>query len=271
MSFLIASPEALAATATYLTGIGSAINAANAVAAAPTTEILAAGTDEVSTAISALFGAHAQAYQALSAHVAAFHDQFVHTLTAGAGSYMAAEAAASPLQALQLELLNAINAPTLALLGRPLIGDGTDAAPGSGGAGGAGGILIGAGGAGGNGGGASNSASIGGDGGSGGAGGMLYGAGGVGGNGGAAVAIGGDGGAGGRAGAIGNGGDGGNGGTSNTPGGSGGDGGNGGNAGLIGSGGNGGNAEIVISGGSVAGTGGNGGLLLGFNGTNGLP
>lgn len=213
MSFLIASPEALAATATYLTGIGSAINAANAVAAAPTTEILAAGTDEVSTAISALFGAHAQAYQALSAHVAAFHDQFVHTLTAGAGSYMAAEAAASPLQALQLELLNAINAPTLALLGRPLIGDGTDAAPGSGG----------------------------------------------------------DGGAGGRAGAIGNGGDGGNGGTSNTPGGSGGDGGNGGNAGLIGSGGNGGNAEIVISGGSVAGTGGNGGLLLGFNGTNGLP
>ncbi len=86
-----------------------------------------------------------------------------------------------------------------------------------------------------------------------------------------AVAIGGDGGAGGRAGAIGNGGDGGNGGTSNTPGGSGGDGGNGGNAGLIGNGGNGGNAEIVISGGSVAGTGGNGGLLLGFNGTNGLP
>ncbi|TWW32773.1 PE family protein, partial [Mycobacterium tuberculosis variant bovis] len=194
MSFLIASPEALAATATYLTGIGSAINAANAVAAAPTTEILAAGTDEVSTAISALFGAHAQAYQALSAHVAAFHDQFVHTLTAGAGSYMAAEAAASPLQALQLELLNAINAPTLALLGRPLIGDGTDAAPGSGGAGGAGGILIGNGGTGG----ASDLAGTGrgGVGGAGGAGG-LFGIGGAGGGCGSAVAIGGDGGAGG--------------------------------------------------------------------------
>ncbi|KFW27144.1 PE family protein, partial [Mycobacterium tuberculosis] len=188
MSFLIASPEALAATATYLTGIGSAINAANAVAAAPTTEILAAGTDEVSTAISALFGAHAQAYQALSAHVAAFHDQFVHTLTAGAGSYMAAEAAASPLQALQLELLNAINAPTLALLGRPLIGDGTDAAPGSGGAGGAGGILIGNGGTGG----ASDLAGTGrgGVGGAGGAGG-LFGIGGAGGGCGSAVAIGG--------------------------------------------------------------------------------
>ncbi|PRI08817.1 PE family protein, partial [Mycobacterium tuberculosis] len=199
MSFLIASPEALAATATYLTGIGSAINAANAVAAAPTTEILAAGTDEVSTAISALFGAHAQAYQALSAHVAAFHDQFVHTLTAGAGSYMAAEAAASPLQALQLELLNAINAPTLALLGRPLIGDGTDAAPGSGGAGGAGGILIGNGGTGG----ASDLAGTGrgGVGGAGGAGG-LFGIGGAGGGCGSAVAIGGDGGAGGAGGVF---------------------------------------------------------------------
>ncbi|WP_151039080.1 PE family protein, partial [Mycobacterium tuberculosis] len=131
MSFLIASPEALAATATYLTGIGSAISAANAVAAAPTTEILAAGTDEVSTAISALFGAHAQAYQALSAHVAAFHDQFVHTLTAGAGSYMAAEAAAA-----EQIVLGVINAPTQALLGRPLIGDGANATT-PGGAGGA--------------------------------------------------------------------------------------------------------------------------------------
>ncbi|WP_230871849.1 PE family protein, partial [Mycobacterium canetti] len=178
MSFLIASPEALAAAATDLTGIGSAISAANAVAAAPTTEILAAGTDEVSTAISALFGAHAQVYQALSAHAAAFHDQFVLTLTAGAGSYAAAEAAAaSPLQALQLELLNAINAPTLALLGRPLIGDGADAAPGSGGAGGAGGILIGNGGDGGSGaanmpGGAGGAAGLFGNGGAGGTGGF---------------------------------------------------------------------------------------------------
>ncbi|NKE29142.1 PE family protein, partial [Mycobacterium tuberculosis] len=77
MSFVLVSPSQLMAAAADVAGIGSAISAANAVAAAPTTEILAAGTDEVSTAISALFGAHAQAYQALSAHVAAFHDQFV--------------------------------------------------------------------------------------------------------------------------------------------------------------------------------------------------
>ncbi|WP_368624434.1 PE family protein, partial [Mycobacterium tuberculosis] len=100
MSFLIASPEALAATATYLTGIGSAISAANAVAAAPTTEILAAGTDEVSTAISALFGAHAQAYQALSAHVAAFHDQLGETRDTRDGEDTGARAGAAPAQTL---------------------------------------------------------------------------------------------------------------------------------------------------------------------------
>ncbi|WP_251983746.1 PE family protein, partial [Mycobacterium tuberculosis] len=264
MSFLIASPEALAATATYLTGIGSAINAANAVAAAPTTEILAAGTDEVSTAISALFGAHAQAYQALSAHVAAFHDQFVHTLTAGAGSYMAAEAAASPLQALQLELLNAINAPTLALLGRPLIGDGTDAAPGSGGAGGAGGILIGNGGTGG----ASDLAGTGrgGVGGAGGAGG-LFGIGGAGGGCGSAVAIGGDGGAGGAGGVFSGGGAGGAGDAIGGSGGAGGTGGllggGGGAGGAGGAGGNGGGASNSASIGGDGGSGGAGGMLYG--------
>ncbi|WP_139828965.1 PE family protein, partial [Mycobacterium riyadhense] len=189
MSFLIASPEAVAAASTNLAGIGSAITAANAAAAAPTTEILAAGADEVSTAISALFGAHAQGYQTLSAQAARFHDQFVLALTTGAGSYAAAEAAsASPLQTLQQELLNAINAPTLALLGRPLIGDGADGAPGTGAAGGAGGILIGNGGAGGSGapdmpGGAGGAAGLFGNGGAGGTGG--FGATGTGGTGGA--------------------------------------------------------------------------------------
>lgn len=194
MSLLITSPATVAAAATHLAGIGSALSTANAAAAAPTTALSVAGADEVSVLIAALFEAYAQEYQALSAQALAFHDQFVQALNMGAVCYAAAETAnATPLQALQTvqqNVLTVVNAPTQALLGRPIIG---------------------------------------------------------------------------------NGGDGGNGGTSNTPGGSGGDGGNGGNAGLIGNGGNGGNAEIVISGGSVAGTGGNGGLLLGFNGTNGLP
>ena len=73
MSFVIAAPEFLTAAATDLANIGSTIGAANAAAAAPTTSLLAAGADEVSAAVAALFGGHAQSYQALSAQAAAFH------------------------------------------------------------------------------------------------------------------------------------------------------------------------------------------------------
>jgi PE family len=72
----------------------------------PTTGVLAAGADEVSATIATLFGAHAKAYQALSAQAAVFHNPFVQLMSAGAGQYAAAEAAnASPLQTLQQDLL----------------------------------------------------------------------------------------------------------------------------------------------------------------------
>ncbi|MCV7122656.1 PE family protein, partial [Mycobacterium lacus] len=140
MSFVIAAPDRLVAAASDLAGIGSALGVANATAAAHTTELLAAGADEVSAAIAALFSAHGHAYQTLSARAAAFHAEFVQVLTAGASSYASAEAAnASPLQ----QLLDVVNAPTQALLGRPLIGNGANGAPGTGANGGAGGILYG--------------------------------------------------------------------------------------------------------------------------------
>lgn len=107
MSFVIAAPEVMAAAATDLANIGSSISAASAAAAGPTMGILAAGADEVSVAISALFGSHAQGYQTLSAQLAAYHNQFVRALNAGAGSYASAEAAN-----VQQTLLNAINAGT---------------------------------------------------------------------------------------------------------------------------------------------------------------
>ncbi|AIH90393.1 hypothetical protein IU19_20515, partial [Mycobacterium tuberculosis] len=47
MSFVSVAPEIVVAAATDLAGIGSAISAANAAAAAPTTAVLAAGADEV--------------------------------------------------------------------------------------------------------------------------------------------------------------------------------------------------------------------------------
>ena len=93
MSYLVAAPEFLASAATDLSNIGSRLSAANAAAAVPTTGVLAAAEDEVSAAIAAVFSAHGQGFQALGAQAAAFHDQFVQALTAGAGSYVSAEAA----------------------------------------------------------------------------------------------------------------------------------------------------------------------------------
>ncbi|WP_252256757.1 PE family protein, partial [Mycobacterium tuberculosis] len=49
--------EVIAAAATDLASLESSIAAANAAAAANTTALLAAGADEVSTAVAALFGA----------------------------------------------------------------------------------------------------------------------------------------------------------------------------------------------------------------------
>ncbi|WP_157848759.1 PE family protein, partial [Mycobacterium tuberculosis] len=179
MSYVIATPEMMATAAFDLARIGSQVSAASAVAAMPTTEVVAAGADEVSAGIAALFSAHAQEYQALSAQAAAFHDQFVHTLTAAARWYTATEIANA---AAMRVVLGAVNAPTQTLLGRPLIGDGAHGtAPGQ--PGGAGGLLFGNGGNGGNGAHASVAGGHGGNGGAGGNGGLV-GDGGAGGHGG---------------------------------------------------------------------------------------
>src|SRR5258707_7428233 len=50
MSYVVAVPELLSAAATDVAGIGSALNSANAAAALPTTQLLAAAADEVSAA-----------------------------------------------------------------------------------------------------------------------------------------------------------------------------------------------------------------------------
>ena len=87
MSYLIAAPEFVSAAATDLANIGETISQANSAAALPTSSVLAAGADEVSAAISSLFGAHASAYQSLSAQAASFHQQFVQLLHGGAAQY----------------------------------------------------------------------------------------------------------------------------------------------------------------------------------------
>ncbi|WP_151849947.1 PE family protein, partial [Mycobacterium tuberculosis] len=140
MSFVLVSPSQLMAAAADVAGIGSAISAANAAALAPTSVLAAAGADEVSAAVAALFSAHAGQYQQLGARAALFHEQFVQALTGAASAYASAEATN-----VEQQVLGLINAPTQALWGRPLIGngaDGTAANPN----GGAGGLLYGNGG-----------------------------------------------------------------------------------------------------------------------------
>lgn len=123
MSYVLATPEMVAAAANNLAQIGSTLSAANAAALAPTTGVLAAGADEVSAAVASLFSGHAQAYQTLGTQAAAFHERFIQALSTAAGAYGSAEAAnASPLQ----QALNVINAPTQTLLGRRPVGTITD-------------------------------------------------------------------------------------------------------------------------------------------------
>jgi hypothetical protein len=92
MSFVTTQPEALSAAAGSLQGIGTAVNAQNAAAAAPTTGVVPAAMDEVSALTAAQFVAHAQLYQAVSAQAHAIHEMFVNTLRTSATSYAATEA-----------------------------------------------------------------------------------------------------------------------------------------------------------------------------------
>jgi hypothetical protein len=95
MSLLSIAPDIVASASENLAGLGSALRSANAAAATHTTSIAAPAADEVSAAITAVFGTHAQGFQAASAKAAAFHDDFVNLLNGGAAKYVGAEAANS--------------------------------------------------------------------------------------------------------------------------------------------------------------------------------
>jgi hypothetical protein len=127
VSFVFVNPDVVAAAATHLANIGATISDAKAAAAAFTTELVPAAEDEISAGIAGLFGTYAQNYHALAAQAAAFHDRFLMAVNASAGSYVTAEGAnaAGLFQTAQQGLLGAINAPTEALPGHPLIGTGT--------------------------------------------------------------------------------------------------------------------------------------------------
>lgn len=89
------APESLITASRELAAIGSELDFAHLKAAAPTTDIASAASDEVSTAIAGVFGLHAEEFQKVSARAAAFHDQFTQTLTNGAHAYASAEASSA--------------------------------------------------------------------------------------------------------------------------------------------------------------------------------
>jgi PE family len=93
MTFVTTQPEMLTSAAGQLQGVGTAVAAQNAAAAAPTTGVIPAAADEVSALTAAQFANHAQMYQAVSAQAAAMHEMFVRILSASAGSYATTEAA----------------------------------------------------------------------------------------------------------------------------------------------------------------------------------
>lgn len=92
MSYVIAAPEMLATAAADVDGIGSAIRAASASAAGPTTGLLAAAADEVSSAAAALFSEYARECQEVLKQAAAFHGEFTRALAAAGAAYAQAEA-----------------------------------------------------------------------------------------------------------------------------------------------------------------------------------
>jgi hypothetical protein len=85
VSFVNVVTEAVSSAAKALEGIGFDLTAASSAAAAPTSGIAAAAQDEVSLAVSTLFGGYGREFQELSARAQALHAQFVSTLNAGVG------------------------------------------------------------------------------------------------------------------------------------------------------------------------------------------
>lgn len=110
MSFVIAEPDFVTAAAGQLAGIRSSIGAAAEAAAAPTTGIAQAAADEISAAISRLFGAYGQEFQAVNSQAAAFHAEFVRLLNGSAAAYLTADIA----NAEQTLLSGAMGFPTAA-------------------------------------------------------------------------------------------------------------------------------------------------------------
>ncbi|HEU0190329.1 MAG TPA: PE family protein [Mycobacterium sp.] len=92
MSFVTTQPDALAAAAGDLQGIGTAVQAQTAAMAGRTTVVAPPASDVVSALTAAQFNAHGTQFQTVAAQAAAIHQMFVAALSGSATCYAAAEA-----------------------------------------------------------------------------------------------------------------------------------------------------------------------------------
>jgi hypothetical protein len=93
MPSLITQPQLITVAASDVADIDSAVGAAKAAAAGPTSDLVVAAQDEVSAAVAELFGGYGKEYQAVLKQAAAFHEEFAAALATAANAYAQAEAA----------------------------------------------------------------------------------------------------------------------------------------------------------------------------------
>jgi hypothetical protein len=110
VSFVVIAPETLTAVDTNLADIGSTLEQATTAAAGPTTGIATSAADEVSIAVSQLFGTYAREFQVVCTEAAEFHAEFVRVLNGGAAAYLSAE-----MTNVEQNLANAVNAPAASI------------------------------------------------------------------------------------------------------------------------------------------------------------
>jgi PE family/PPE-SVP subfamily C-terminal region len=92
MSYVNTAPAAISEAATQLEGLASSFAAESTGAAASTTAIAPAGSDEVSILQSGVFSTYGQLYQTVSAQAQAIQQQFNQLLQQSSGSYQDTEA-----------------------------------------------------------------------------------------------------------------------------------------------------------------------------------
>jgi PE family len=132
MSFVSVAPDVVSAATENLQNVGSALRSVSATAAAQTAAIVAPAADEVSAAITALFGTHAQEFQKINAQAAAFHDEFVNLLNGSAAQYLDADATnAQQMLGIAADAPPLLHGPLIGFIG-PRIGEFINSLPGAG-------------------------------------------------------------------------------------------------------------------------------------------